>query len=217
MILLLDQRDSFTFNLAHALGAAGAEVLVERAQDLSLERVLRLAPEGLVLGPGPGRPGGLAEELLRSAAQPASPIQFGILGICLGHQALATAFGGRLEPARELVHGQTRPVHHDGRGIFAGLPPVLELAQYNSLVVAEEDLPACLLVSARDHLGQIQGLRHRHLPIEGLQAHPESILCLEQGGSLLLANFVRAQSGGPQRGHGPVESLRASPSFVRKT
>jgi len=187
MIFLLDNRDSFTFNLEHALRALGAEVEVQRSTRISPTEILAKSPRGVLVGPGPGEPwaGGCSEEVVREI-----PHHCPVLGVCLGMQAIATAFGGHLAPAGELVHGQTRPVRHDGRGIFRDLPNPLDLALYNSLVVAHEGLPEVLKISATGNDGEIAGLRHRDLPLEGLQAHPESILCLDSGGSDILRNFL---------------------------
>ena len=189
MILLLDNRDSFTFNLEHALRALGAEVEVAPSSQINLTGVLARAPRGVVVGPGPGDPpqGGCSEEVIREM-----PKHCPVLGVCLGMQAMATALGGHLAPARELIHGQTSAVKHDGQGIFQGLPSPLELARYNSLVVAHDDLPRALSISATGQGGEIAGLRHRDLPLEGIQAHPESILCLESGGRDILRNFLLA-------------------------
>jgi len=188
VILLLDNRDSFTFNLAQALARLGAEVRVERAREIAWGEVRALAPGGILIGPGPGTPAeaGCSEEVVRRA------VDRPVLGICLGHQAIATAFGGRLRRARELVHGQTREVWHDGRGVLAGLPSPVAIARYNSLAVLDEDLPACLAVSARDASGEIQGLRHRARWLEGLQGHPESVLCAETIGETVFSRFLAA-------------------------
>jgi len=193
LILVVDNRDSFTWNLAEALAALGAEVRVEPAHRLGVAAALELAPSGVVIGPGPGTPGeaGASEALVRALPPRGVPV----LGVCLGHQAIGTVFGGRVTQARELVHGETRPVTHDGRGVFAGLPSPLALARYNSLIVDEASLaPAlargALVVSAREPSGTIAGLRHTEWPLEGVQGHPESVLCIDAGGRDLLANFL---------------------------
>ena len=194
VLLIVDNRDSFTFNLAEVFAALGAEVRVERAAALDVAMVLALGPTRVVIGPGPGTPAdaGPSEELLRELPAHGIPV----LGVCLGHQALGTAFGGRVCQARELVHGEARPVFHDGRGVFRGLPSPLDLARYNSLVVDEASLAPALQageleVTAREADGTLAGLRHTSLPLEGVQGHPESILCVETGGRELLRNFLQ--------------------------
>lgn len=173
MILLLDHRDSFTFNIAQGLAGLGADVRVLRPTGLTLAAVGQLAPEGVVLGPGPGGPAAatLARELV-AAADPRTPI----LGICLGHQALAMAHGARVVRAPRPVHGHAEPIDHDGRSLFHGRPTPLEVGRYHSLTVDPTGLPADLEVSARSRDGCIMGLRHRGLPHEGLQFHPDSLL-----------------------------------------
>ena len=191
VILLLDNRDSFTFNLEHALATLGADVRTESSAKLSADQVLDLQPQGIVIGPGPGTPvgAGCSEALVRGLIASSCP-PLPTLGVCLGHQALATATGGQLQRSRDLLHGQTRPLHHDGQGLFAGLPLPLHLTGYNSLVVDESTLSDEWEVSARNTAGEIEGLRHRHRPIAGVQAHPESILALEKGGLELLRAFM---------------------------
>ena len=188
MILLLDHRDSFTFNLSQELQALGASVEVRPARATSLATVRRLRPAKILLGPGPGRPES-AELALRVLEELAPSVP--ILGVCLGFQAIGVGFGGRVERAREPVHGRTVRVTHDGRSLFAGLASPLAFTRYNSLAVLEADLPACLEISARAEDGDVMGLRHREWPLEGVQFHPESVL--SEGGMELLANFVRAR------------------------
>lgn len=187
MLLLLDHRDSFTFNLAQAFEALGARVEVRGARETSLRAVRRLRPERIVLGPGPGRPE--AAELARAIVTELAP---GIptLGVCLGLQVLGHALGARIERSREPVHGRAVSVLHDRRGLFHGLPSPLAFTRYNSLAVRAEELPDCLEVSARDEAGEVMGLRHRTWPLEGVQFHPESVL--SERGTELLANFLRA-------------------------
>lgn len=187
MLLLLDNRDSFTFNLEEVLCSLGAEVLTRRSTELDLEEVRTLAPGAVLVGPGPGGPeeaGCSVEVLRRLEGVP-------VLGVCLGHQALAVAFGGRVSPTPDLVHGELRPVRHDGRGVFRGLPDPVPFTRYNSLGVEEASLPAELEVSARQEgSGAILGLRHRSRPLESVQFHPESFLCVEPHGRQLLASFL---------------------------
>jgi anthranilate synthase/phosphoribosyltransferase len=186
MILLIDNYDSFTYNLAQYLGELGAEVRVARNDAITLDEVAALAPTHIVISPGPGTPdnAGISLALVERFA-PSLPI----LGVCLGHQTIGQAFGGRVVRAGRLMHGKVSPVLHDGRGIFGGLPSPLTATRYHSLVVAEP-LPDCLEVSARTPEGEMMGLRHRQYPTVGVQFHPESILT--QHGHQLLKNFLEA-------------------------
>ncbi|WP_018865926.1 MULTISPECIES: aminodeoxychorismate/anthranilate synthase component II [unclassified Thioalkalivibrio] len=191
MILMLDNYDSFTFNLVQYLGELGAEVVVHRNDCITPDGIAELAPEGIVISPGPCTPNeaGVSLEVIRRFAG-AIPI----LGVCLGHQAIGQVFGGRVVRAREIMHGKTSPVYHTGVGVFAGLENPLEATRYHSLVVESSSLPECLEVTAwtqredgaRD---EIMGLRHRELDVEGVQFHPESILTRQ--GHELLDNFLR--------------------------
>ena len=167
MILLVDNYDSFTYNLAHLFGELGVEVIVRRNDAIDAEGAARLAPTHLVISPGPGRPAdaGATPEIVRRLA-PTTPT----LGVCLGHQA----FGGEIAAARELVHGKACTVRHDGRGLFAGLPEELEAGRYHSLAAAT--IPPLLEVSATAEDGEVMAVRHRELPVDGLQFHPESVL-----------------------------------------
>ncbi len=171
MILLVDNYDSFTYNLAHLFGELGAEVVVRRNDAIDGNAAARLAPSHLVISPGPGRPSdaGATPEIVRrlSATIPT-------LGVCLGHQAIVEAFGGEIGRARELVHGKACTVRHDGRGLFAGLPAELEAGRYHSL--AATSIPSTLEVSATAEGGEVMAVRHRELPVDGLQFHPESVL-----------------------------------------
>jgi anthranilate synthase component 2 len=171
MILLVDNYDSFTYNLAHLFGELGAEVLVRRNDALDAETAARLAPSHLVISPGPGRPAeaGATPEILRRLAR-----SIPTLGVCLGHQAIVEAFGGTVGAARELVHGKACTVRHDGRGLFAGLPQELEAGRYHSLAAAT--IPRELEVSATADDGEVMAVRHRELPVDGVQFHPESVL-----------------------------------------
>ena len=185
MILVLDNYDSFTYNLVQYLGELGATMRVARNDALTVDDVERLAPGGIVISPGPGHPdgAGISLELIRRfhARVP-------ILGVCLGHQAIGQAFGGTVARAPRQMHGKTSPISHDGRGVFRGLPAGFEATRYHSLVVRESGLPDELEVSARADDGEIMGLRHRRYPVEGVQFHPESILTSQ--GKALLGNFL---------------------------
>ncbi|MEA2693050.1 MAG: anthranilate synthase component [Acidobacteriota bacterium] len=184
MILMVDNYDSFTFNLVQVLAAAGAEVEVVRNDALSVAGMLALEPQGIVLSPGPGRPegAGVCVELLRSRV----PVP--LLGVCLGHQALGLAFGAVVSRAPRLMHGKTSPVRHLGYGVFADLPNPFEATRYHSLVVSEETLPPELLPLAWSDDGQLMAMRHRDLPYWGVQFHPESVLT--GSGAHLLGNFL---------------------------
>jgi anthranilate synthase component II len=197
-VLLIDNYDSFTYNLYQYLGELGAETRVVRNDQIGAEDALASRPDAVVISPGPGNPdqAGVSLELIRQAAG-----RVPLLGVCLGHQALGQAFGGRVVRATHLMHGKTSVVRHDGRTIFHGLPEALTATRYHSLVVAREGLPACLEVSAWTEEGTIMGLRHREHALEGVQFHPESILT--QAGKDLLRNFL-----GLTKGHGGAEAQR---------
>jgi anthranilate synthase component 2 len=186
-VLLIDNRDSFTWNIAMALSELGAEVDVRRADELSWRDAAARAPERSAIGPGPGTPE-RATTSLAVIEHVAGPGGIPTLGICLGHQALAVAFGGRSRRARTLAHGRAVAVEHEGTGLFRGLPSPAFFTVYNSLVVDEATLPECLAVTARAEDGEIMGLRHRELDLSGVQFHPESILSAQ--GLLLLRNFL---------------------------
>lgn len=191
MILVIDNYDSFTFNLVQALGALGAEVRVFRNDAIDAAGVSGLRPLAVVLSPGPGRPenAGCCLDVVRSCEAP-------VLGVCLGHQAIALAHGGRIELAPEPVHGRTAPVEHDGLGLYRGLPAPFVVARYHSLVVSSTGLPECLQVQART-ADLIMGLGHRQRPQWGVQFHPESIAT--PAGPALLANFLElARRAGPK-------------------
>jgi anthranilate synthase/aminodeoxychorismate synthase-like glutamine amidotransferase len=189
VILLVDNYDSFTYNLYQYLGQLGAETRVIRNDELTAQAALALRPERIVISPGPGTPdeAGITLDLIRAAAG-----QVPLLGVCLGHQALGQAFGGKVVRAAKLMHGKTSEIHHDGRTVFAGLPVPFTATRYHSLVVDRESVPACLEVSAWTAEGTVMGLRHRELPLEGVQFHPESILT--HAGLDLLRNFVGARA-----------------------
>jgi len=192
MVFVLDNYDSFTYNLVQYLGELGAEMTVHRNDELSVDEVEALKPDRILLSPGPCTPqdAGILIPLIQRMAGK-SPI----LGVCLGHQAIGAAFGGRVVRAAELMHGKTSPVEHDGKGIFAGLPTPLTCTRYHSLIVAEEGLPQELEITARSGGKEgdgsepiIMGLRHRTLPVEGVQFHPESVLT--EGGKKMIRNFL---------------------------
>ena len=191
MILVLDNYDSFTYNLVQYLGELGAELRVARNDALTVDEVERLEPERIVISPGPGTPDNAGISLaLIERLHHKTPI----LGVCLGHQAIGQAFGGTVARARKQMHGKISRISHDDRGVFAGLPPGFEATRYHSLVVLESDFPAALEVSARAEDGEIMGLRHREFPVEGVQFHPESILTGE--GKALLKNFLALPRSG---------------------
>jgi anthranilate synthase/aminodeoxychorismate synthase-like glutamine amidotransferase len=191
MVFVLDNYDSFTYNLVQYLGELGADVEVYRNDELTVEQVEALKPERILLSPGPCTPGeaGILVPLIRHMAGKAP-----ILGVCLGHQAIGEAFGGNVVRASHLMHGKTSPVDHDGKGVFTGLPTPLTCTRYHSLIVEEDSLPAELEVTARtpengtENASVIMGLRHRTLRIEGVQFHPESVLT--QGGHQMIRNFL---------------------------
>jgi len=183
-VLLLDNYDSFTYNLAQYLGELGHAPIVRRNDEISLGEVEAMAPERIVISPGPGRPedAGISVELIRHAG-----LRTPIFGVCLGHQAIGYAFGGAVARAPVLMHGKVSTVRHDGRGVFAGVSQPFVAGRYHSLVV-NEPAPAALEVSARSEDGVVMGLRHRDLPIHGVQFHPESVLTGE--GRKILSNFL---------------------------
>jgi len=188
MLLLIDNYDSFTFNLVHYLGELGAETKVVRNDELSVAAALALRPAGIVLSPGPCDPAraGICVPLVRAAGEAGVPL----FGVCLGHQAIGEAFGGRVVQAGEIVHGKAGTIFHEGAGVFRGLPSPLAATRYHSLVVERATLPEALEVTAALEDGTIMGLRHRALPIEGVQFHPESIA--SEHGHRLLGNFLAA-------------------------
>jgi len=190
MILMIDNYDSFTYNLVQYFGELGAEVQVHRNDQITVDEVLALKPAQIVLSPGPCTPNeaGICLELLERLQG-----RFPILGVCLGHQAMGQAFGGTVKRARQVMHGKTSPVHHAARGVFAGLPSPFTATRYHSLIVDRVDLPDCFEVTAwTQHddgsMDEIMGLRHKRLPIEGVQFHPESILT--EHGHAMLKNFL---------------------------
>jgi anthranilate synthase component 2 len=185
MVFVLDNYDSFTFNLVQYIGELGAEVVVRRNDELTPQQVEDLHPDRIVLSPGPCTPqeAGISIDLIRHMAG-----KVPILGVCLGHQAIGAAFGGNVIRAPKLMHGKTSQVDHDGRTIFSGLNTPMTCTRYHSLIVEEKSLPADLEISARTADGTIMGLRHRKFPVEGVQFHPESVLT--SGGKRLIRNFL---------------------------
>jgi anthranilate synthase/aminodeoxychorismate synthase-like glutamine amidotransferase len=185
VILVIDNYDSFTYNLVHLFAELGEEVVVRRNDAVDAGQATRLEPSHLVVSPGPGRPGaaGATIEVIQALA-PRVPV----LGVCLGHQALVEAFGGEVGPARELVHGKSTLVQHDGKGLFAGMPSPFEAGRYHSLAVTA--VPDVFEVSATSTDGEVMAVRHRDLPLDGVQFHPESVLTPE--GAALARNFLRA-------------------------
>ena len=191
MILVVDNYDSFTYNLVQYLGELGADLRVLRNDAADADAIAAMAPERIVISPGPGHPGeaGVSLEVIRRLG-PTIPI----LGVCLGHQAIGAAFGAVVARAGRQMHGKTSDVRHDGRGIFTGLPNPFTATRYHSLVVRADTVPSTLEVSAWADDGEIMALRHRRYPVEGVQFHPESILTVE--GKRLLANFLRPPDAG---------------------
>ena len=186
MHLLIDNYDSFTFNIVQALGALGAEVRVVRNDQITVAEAVEMQPASLVISPGPGTPddAGVSMDLIKALAG-----QVPILGVCLGHQSIVQAFGGTIVRAERVMHGKTSRVYHDGSTIYAGLSNPFQATRYHSLMAQESALPAELKVSSYTSGGEIMGVRHREFPIEGVQFHPESILTPE--GSTLLGNFLQ--------------------------
>jgi anthranilate synthase/aminodeoxychorismate synthase-like glutamine amidotransferase len=189
VLLVIDNYDSFTYNLVQYLGELGAEVEVRRNDAIDVAGIASLAPAGIVISPGPCTPNeaGISLETVKTLAG-----RIPILGVCLGHQSIGQVFGGRVIRAPRLMHGKTSPIHHDGRGIFAGLANPFIATRYHSLIVERSSLPDQLEISAWTEEGEIMGLRHRTLAVDGVQFHPESILTIE--GKHLLSNFLEALS-----------------------
>ncbi|GAC1322691.1 MAG: aminodeoxychorismate/anthranilate synthase component II [Chloroflexota bacterium] len=186
MIVLVDNYDSFTYNLFQVLASLGAPVEVRRNDEVSVDEIRTMRPDGIVISPGPGDPdgAGVSKDVLRALGS-----DIPVLGVCLGHQCVGAAFGGRVISAPELMHGKTSLVYHSSRGVFAGLPSPFEAVRYHSLTVDRESLPNCLEITAQTSDGTIMGLKHRDLQVEGVQFHPESILTRD--GPRLLENFLR--------------------------
>lgn len=204
MILVVDNYDSFTYNLVQYLSEMGQKLTVLRNDQFTLDEIERLSPERIVLSPGPGTPeeAGLTVEVVRRFAG-----RVPILGVCLGHQAIGYAFGAEVVRAPRLMHGKTSPIHHDGKGLFTGIPSPFQATRYHSLILRKETLPACIQITATTDQGEVMGIRHRDYPIEGVQFHPEAILT--QHGKELLWNFLagapaNAEARPPERVHPPA-------------
>jgi para-aminobenzoate synthetase component 2 len=184
-ILIIDNYDSFTYNLVQYFGELGTEVVVKRNDEITIPEIETLSPDRICISPGPGRPedAGISNEVVRAFAE-----KIPILGVCLGHQCIGAVFGGEVVSAPRLMHGKTSPVRHRGAGVFARLPDPFDATRYHSLVVRRENFPACLEITAETAEGEIMGLQHREFPVHGVQFHPESILTRE--GMALLRNFL---------------------------
>ncbi len=201
MLLMIDNYDSFTYNLVQYFGELGADVRVYRNDAITLDQIAELAPTQIVVSPGPCTPNeaGISVDVVRRFAG-----QIPILGVCLGHQEIGQAFGGCVVRAQRVMHGKVSPVAHDGRGVFRDLPSPYAVTRYHSLVIEQASLPIELEVSATADDGEIMGVRHRRFPIEGVQFHPEAILT--EHGMRLLANFLESPTGVPGRGDGPASA-----------
>jgi anthranilate synthase/aminodeoxychorismate synthase-like glutamine amidotransferase len=185
-LLVIDNYDSFTYNLVQLFGEMDVDVTVKRNDEISIDEIKKLKPDRICISPGPGRPedAGISSDLIRELGR-----RVPILGVCLGHQCIAQAFGGEVVRAERLMHGKTSQIHHQLRGVFKDLAEPLEATRYHSLIVRRESLPDSLEITAETDAGEIMGLQHRQFPIHGVQFHPESILTTE--GRKLLANFLR--------------------------
>jgi anthranilate synthase/aminodeoxychorismate synthase-like glutamine amidotransferase len=186
MLLVLDNYDSFTYNLVQYFGELGADIVVKRNDEVTVAEVAGMRPERIVVSPGPCTPNeaGISCEVIRTFGE-----RTPILGVCLGHQCIGQVFGGDVVRADRLMHGKTSPIHHDGQGVFTGLPNPFEATRYHSLLVKRDTFPAALAIAAETAEKEVMGLRHRAFPIHGVQFHPESILTVE--GKALLQNFLR--------------------------
>jgi anthranilate synthase component 2 len=187
MLLMIDNYDSFTYNLVQYLGELGQDVRVYRNDQISVAEIEKLKPDHIVISPGPCTPNeaGVSVETIQKLGG-----KFPILGVCLGHQSIGQAYGGKIIRARQLMHGKTSMIHHAGKGVFSGLPNPFEATRYHSLVIERSSLPEVLEITAWTDDGEIMGVRHKTLPVEGVQFHPESILT--QYGHELLANFLKS-------------------------
>ena len=190
MILMIDNYDSFTYNLVQALAALGKEIVVYRNDQISIDEIEKLKSACIVISPGPGTPSkaGISVELIKRFAS-----KIPILGVCLGHQAIAEAFGGKIVRAPRIMHGKTSLIYHDGKTIYKGLPNPFEAVRYHSLIVEKKSLPSCFEISAWTDMDEIMGIRHKEYPVEGVQFHPESIMTKK--GNELLKNFVEGVAG----------------------
>jgi anthranilate synthase/aminodeoxychorismate synthase-like glutamine amidotransferase len=186
LVLVIDNYDSFVYNLVQYLGELGAEPLVYRHDEATLEQMVALDPAAVLVSPGPGRPedAGVSNEAIATFGERGVPV----LGVCLGHQCIGQLYGGRVVRADQVMHGKTSSIRHQGQGLFEGLPSPLEATRYHSLIVERSSVPDVLEVTAETEDGVVMGLRHRELPVEGVQFHPESILT--EGGHKLLQNFL---------------------------
>jgi len=190
VLLVIDNYDSFTYNLVQYFGELGCEIEVRRNDAITLDEIAELRPDHIVISPGPCTPN---EAGISLAVIDRFKGEIPILGVCLGHQAIGQAFGGRVVSAGRLMHGKTSPIQHDGRTIFTGLPSPFTATRYHSLVVSRDGLPDCLEISAQTEEGEIMGLRHKTYPIEGVQFHPESVI--SEHGHALLRNFLQLGTG----------------------
>ena len=190
MIFVLDNYDSFTYNLVHLMGSLGAEMVVERNRETSVAAIMAMRPDGILLSPGPSRPenAGCMLDLIHAAAG-----RIPMLGVCLGHQAIGHAFGAKVVSAKRIMHGKLSTIHHDGEGVFQNVPQDFKAVRYHSLALEEAMLPDCLEITARSEDGEIMGVRHKELPIEGIQYHPESIMT--EAGRQQLMNFLNRCRG----------------------
>ena len=190
MILMIDNYDSFTYNLVQYIGQLGADVRVFRNDQISLQEIGELTPEAIFLSPGPCSPkeAGITVEVIRTYHK-----RFPMLGVCLGHQAIGYAFGGNIVRAERLMHGKTSPIRSDGKTIYRGLPNPFVAGRYHSLIVEKSTIPDCLMVTAETEEGEIMGIRHREYPVEGIQFHPESILT--PNGKRIIKNFLESLKG----------------------
>ena len=190
MIFVLDNYDSFTYNLVHLMGSLGAEMVVERNREISVAAIMAMQPDCILLSPGPSRPenAGCMLDLIHAAAG-----RIPMLGVCLGHQAIGHAFGAKVVSAGRIMHGKLSTIHHDGQGIFQNVPQDFKAVRYHSLALEEATLPDCLEITARSEDGEIMGVRHKELPVEGIQYHPESIMT--EAGRQQLMNFLNRCRG----------------------